>query len=625
MANKDLFSRRRPLAMRRMKALVLLLGVLPVGLAGQGAVQLPGLTVHSPRVANQAPAGTFAMPVTALRFEPRVDVHGRNLAEGQADVTLRGGIFETTGLQLGALTLNDPQTGHYLVELPVAPGLLTAPEILTGPELLLGAANATTGAIAQRWRPTRTGGQAGAGRGENALWRAEVQQGYLGEARADGRRFGVDVALARSESDGAVPFGDHVFERANLRLQAVDASAQTDLFAGYQAKRFGWPNLYTPFNSNETENLQTTLFVLNHRATVGRDEFVEAGVFHRRNKDDYAFNRFAPVGPVHPFQHTTWLSGAAAGGRIRLADLHLNFRAEILADEIESTSLTFGRHRSRTLTRLAVVPEKTWADAGGTQTTVQAGIAHDDSNRDGGAWSPVLGIVRQFASAGLRRVHLSYTRTSQVASYTALNSSATAGLFRGNPDLGRQRAHNVELGIAGALAGWQAEAAVFWRRDDGLVDWTFRRGVTARTASALDLDVRGFELVARRSWAAADLVVGYTALAKSPDYRGAAVDASFYALNYARHRLTAAITVRLGRGFELRLDHAARIQADNALRQIGGDEAIAGAASLSYRPPRTRNWALSLQVDNLWDSDYQDVPGVPASPRQGAVGVSYGW
>ena len=295
-----------------MKAAVLLFGVLTAGLAAQSAVQLPGLTIHSPRVANQSPAGTFAMPVTALRYEPRVDVHGRNLAEGQADLTLRGGIFETTGYRLGALTISDPQTGHYLAELPVAPGLLTAPEIMTGAGLILGAANATTGAVSQHWRPGRTGGFAALGFGENGFRRGELQQGFFSAPSAGGRRFGIDLALARSESDGAVRYGEHEFERANLRLQTSTRDSQTDLVAGYQGKRFGWPNLYTPFNSNETENLQTSLFVLNHRATLGPGEFVEAGAYHRRNKDDYAFNRFAPLGPVHPFQHTTWAQGAAA-------------------------------------------------------------------------------------------------------------------------------------------------------------------------------------------------------------------------------------------------------------------------------------------------------------------------
>ncbi|MBL9209265.1 MAG: TonB-dependent receptor [Opitutaceae bacterium] len=608
-----------------MKAVVLLFGVLPVGLAAQGAVQLPGLTIHSPRVANQAPAGTFAMPVTALRYEPRVDVHGRNLAEGQADITLRGGIFETTGYQLGVLTIADPQTGHYLVELPVAPALLTAPEIATGSRLILGAANATTGAVSQRWRPVRTGGFVAGGLGEFGFRRGELHQGFLSAANAGGRRFGVDVALARSESDGAVRYGEHEFERGNLRLQTSDRGSQTDLFAGYQGKRFGWPNLYTPFNSNETENLQTSLFVLNHRADFGAGEFIEAGVYHRRNKDDYAFNRFAPLGPVHPFQHTTWVSGMALGGRRVWGATALNVRAEALADELESTSLTFGRYRSRTLTRVALVPERTWAAADGSRTIVKAGLAHDGSNRDGGAFSPVLELAREFASAGLRRVHVGYAKTTQLASYTALNSNSAAGLFRGNRNLGRHRAHTVEVGIEGQVAGWLVETGVFGRRDDALVDWTFRRGVTARTANAVDLDVAGLELVARRSWAAADVVVGYTALAKSSDYRGAPVDASFYALNYARHRLTAALTVRLGQGLELRLDHAARVQADNSLRLIGGDEAVAGAAGLSYRPPGRPEIELSLYVDNLWNSSYQDVPAVPAAPRQCSAGVSYAW
>src|SRR5687767_9203450 len=83
---------------------------------GQAPVSLPGVTVYSPRVANQSPAATMAMPVSALRYEPLVDVHGRNFAEAQADVTIRGGIFENTGFQLGAVSMGDPQTGHYFAE-----------------------------------------------------------------------------------------------------------------------------------------------------------------------------------------------------------------------------------------------------------------------------------------------------------------------------------------------------------------------------------------------------------------------------------------------------------------------------------------------------------------------------
>ena len=133
-----------------MNARILFAGLgLAAPLCGQlTPVSLPEVTVSSPRVANPSPTGAFAMPVSALRFEPRVDVQARNLTEAQADVTIRGGLFENTGFRLGAVSLLDPQTGHYYAEIPVAPAMLGAPEILTGADHALVAVNSTVGAVA---------------------------------------------------------------------------------------------------------------------------------------------------------------------------------------------------------------------------------------------------------------------------------------------------------------------------------------------------------------------------------------------------------------------------------------------------------------------------------------------
>jgi vitamin B12 transporter len=120
-------------------------------------------------------------------------------------------------------------------------------------------------------------------------------------------------------------------------------------------------------------------------------------------------------------------------------------------------------------------------------------------------------------------------------------------------------------------------------------------------------------------------VLGYTGLTKDADYRGAAVDASFYALNYARHRLTAAVTVRLAPGLELRIDNVARVQAENLLRVVGGNDAVFTSVGLAYRPQAWRGAEVSVQVDNLWDSDFQEVPAVPAAGRQLSGGVTCRW
>ena len=79
--------------MKRTLLALLALGVTH-GLQAQTAAEpveiMPMVMVYSPRVANQDPVGTFAMPISALRFEPLVDVQARNLAEGQAEADREG-------------------------------------------------------------------------------------------------------------------------------------------------------------------------------------------------------------------------------------------------------------------------------------------------------------------------------------------------------------------------------------------------------------------------------------------------------------------------------------------------------------------------------------------------------
>ncbi|HXQ81896.1 MAG TPA: TonB-dependent receptor [Opitutaceae bacterium] len=593
----------------------------PLLRAQDAATSLPAVTVYSPSVANQSPAGTFAMPVSALRYEPLVDNEPRNMAEAQSDLTIRGDTFENTGLQVGALSIFDPQTGHYLMELPVAPAMLGAPEVLTGAPHAIETMNSTGGAVAYGWRPVGNSGFATGSIGNDGLAREEVYQGWSGSGA---QHLAADADWSHAAGNGTVPFGDFHFDRADARAEWVAPGSRTDVFAGYQASFFGWPNLYTPFDSDETENLQTVLLSVDNRENLGGGEYFESGAFYRRNKDDYAFDRFAPVGAVHPYQHTTWEYGAGLGGRTEIAGTMFNYHAQETSDSLRSTALVYGPYHSRTLQKVALVPEESWALGGGA-VTLEAGATYDGSNRASGVFSPVAELARTWNSGGLRRIYASYSTTTEMPSYTALDSSPSSGLFLGNPNLVRQASHNAEVGVSGNIGGWTGQAAVFYRRDDNLVDWTYRAGVFGRSANPVDIDTEGLELVARHSWSLWSMVLGYTALAKSADYLGAPVTASFYALNYARQRLTAALLLRLTQTLEVRLDNVARAQEPDSLRTAGGNNALTSSAGVDWHPRSVRNLELSLQIDNLWDSAFQSVPGVPASRRQLSFGATYGW
>jgi len=568
------------------------------------------------------------MPVSLLKFEPRVDLQTRNLAEAQSDIAIRGGIFESSGFKVGALSLYDPQTGHYFAEVPVAPAMLDSPAILTGSENALTGFNATVGTVSYGWRPIEQRGEINFAAGQSGYNRQSFYEGLVYPKKIMGGQFAADIEWSRSESDGSIPYGDHNFQRVGGRIQHHTAQTQTDLFAGYQAKFFGWPNLYTPFGVNETENLQTVLVALNHRWTGEAGSELEFGAYYRRNRDDYEYNRFVP-GQFNPYKHTTWVRGTALHGRQAYSDFALNYSAQFMSDRLRSTSLTAGTYNDRSFLKLAVEPEKTFKLVDGA-LLVRGGLAYDDSNRSNDAVSP-LARVQWNTSAG-PEYYLEYSVASQLPTYTALKSSPTSGLFRGNQNLGRETSRNLELGASTKLSsGWKLNAAIFYRWDDDLVDWTYTQPPAnstsnpARSANPVDIGAFGFETVAVYRTSKCDLVFGYTYLHKNADYRLVAVDASFYALNFPIHRFTAALTWRIGSGWEIRSDNEYRVQERNALRRIGGDDAFISALGLHYLPPQLHGWEFSVLVDNLWDSKFQELPAVPAAPRQVAASVAYRW
>lgn len=79
----------------------------------------------------------------------------------------------------------------------------------------------------------------------------------------------------------------------------------------------------------------------------------------------------------------------------------------------------------------------------------------------------------------------------------------------------------------------------------------------------------------------------------------------------------------MGAGFEARMDNEYRIQEKNILRTVGGNQATVSSLGVYYLPPKLRGLELLLLIENLWDSQYQEVPAVPATGRQLSAGVTW--
>lgn len=590
-------------------------------------IELTDFVIKEQQTANIMPVTTYDTPVSNLEFNPRIDFQSRNMAEAQGNVTIRGGIFENTGFRIGSATLVDPQTGHYFAEIPIAPEMLSVPEVLVAGDNALYGFNSTVGTISYDWTEIHNGGSLTAGAGDHDLNFQRIHQGLTGQlGDSDLWSWGAEVEYSRSESDGTIRYGDHNFDRYTGRVQLVGPQSQTDLFAGYQSKFFGWPEMYAaPFGSNETENLKTRLFMLNHRQNYGEDSFVEATAYTRRHSDHYIYNRFSPN---KDFLHETDVHALGFSGRHALDEaFSINYSGQISADAIDSVALTFGEFDSRNYLKLSILPEYRIKLDDASSLILRAGGSYDDTNRDDSEFSPIADLTweKTHSNGDFDRVYLSYAETSQVVGYTALNSNPAGFLFGGDPDLGRETSRNIEIGGAIKRGDWSVEAALFYRWDDDLVDWTYgSANINNRSANPVDIETLGVELIATRRWDKVEAIASYAFLDKDEDYGDDTIEGSFYALNYARHRMTFGLIWRPIDIIKISIDNEWRSQQDNPARS-SDDEAFFTHATLTFYPQNFEDLELFASIDNAWDDDFEEVPGTPGRGDQVAVGATYRW
>ncbi|MBH0038547.1 TonB-dependent receptor plug domain-containing protein [Pseudoalteromonas sp. SWN166] len=587
------------------------------------------ITVEASPTANKLPVGTFDSPISNLEYDPRVDLQSRNMAEAQADVTIRGGIFENTGFRVGSATLLDPQSGHYFAEIPIAPQMLTGPAILTGADNALYGMNSSVGTVSFGWKPIVTGGSISLGTGTNDFNLQSIHGAKITKLDSlnnlNNYTLGFEGEYSHSQSDGTIDFGDHDFTRTAGRVQLLGSQSQTDLFFGAQDKFFGWPNLYTPFGVNETEDLETRLLMLNHKQNYAQDSNIEVSAYYRKHNDHYIYSRENPS--AFEAFHKSEVKSLGLSGRHAQSDVFaVNYSAQFIDDSIESTTLE-NNFTSRNYYKVSVLPEYKMALEGNKQLTFRLGAAFDDTNRDDSELSLIGDVTlnTQNSKGFERTFYLSYAQASQVAGYTAIGGSDSSGLFRSNYNLERETTKNLELGLLMEEQSWQLNSAIFYRKDDNLTDWTFNfDSSSARFANPVDINTTGIEFLATKHFDTAKLIASYTYLHKSENYGAADIDASFYALNFPDHRLTLGAVWNPTDILEFRVDNEWRTQHENALRN-GDNNALFTQLTLKITPPILKNLFITFAADNLWDESFEEIPGTPGRGEQYTLSATYSW
>jgi iron complex outermembrane receptor protein len=509
-----------------------------------------------------------------LRLAPTLDLRERAGNGVQADLSIRGAAFGQTLVLLNGRRLNDPQSGHHALDLPVPLDAVERIEVLAGAGSTLYGADALGGAVNVVVRPpeaTSVRLRAAAGN-DGAQQQAVALAGVRGPAAGQ-------LTLSRDFSRGFMPDRDYrsLAAAAGGTLRSRYGVSGLDL--GYADKPFGAAGFYGNFESWERTR---TWFA------AGRHSFAErttADFSYRRHSDQFILWRYRPQ--VYDNRHfsESW-HGSLRRRQPLGGNATLYLGGEGFGESLASTNLgDHSRARGAAYTAFDLRALGRFSLNAGLRAEAPGTLAPSVS---GGWWlAPRL------------RLRAAVSRAFRIPSYTELYYHDPANL--GSPNLRPERSWSYETGAA-----WRfLDATVFHRRDRDVIDYARRSAAEIwRAANVQALDFTGLEAAAR--WRTFSLA--YTGIraaqAPTPNLE------SKYAFNYARHAGVASWQGRLPRQWNART----RV---GALVRRGGEPYAVWDAAIARAVGRVRPFA---QVSNLTATRYEETPGLRMPGRMLLVG-----
>lgn len=495
--------------------------------------------------------------------DPVVLVNAQGWA--QQDLSIRGSGYTGAGISLNGLTLKSPYSAHYNSELPFLQHLLTAPQTRAG---LQNVSGHLIGTAAYNTVPQAARLQARAGVGTKEHYQATILGG------TDSVGGFVDWEKARRIDDNA---NDLDRMAGGAHTQHFHNDWQLDLIGAHQQKEFGTLGYYGVGTGDQT--LDDSLVFLG--ATKGDldDSFIRASSALRQMDLDETDSRYGAV--------------MLEGRTLEIQHIALNLRGDVENEYAEG--------RDRTRGSVVILPEARFE-----RFTVSAGLNSVFQTSESAEFLPLAGI--DWFATDNSTVYAAYSENVQQPDYQTLAN---------NPLLQQQKTQNSELGFrqfASASLDWRA--AAFHRRLDNASDWI---GGTAATDLGT-LNVTGLESeVSYYPSAALELRAFYQWVHKDNN----ATD-GFYELDYPEHLLNVSGQWQFASEFVLFAAQTLRYQTDNDARtssNFGADASV----GLHYFPRFANNARLSFLVDNLWDTDFQALPGLKPPGRTVSTGITVGW
>jgi outer membrane cobalamin receptor len=401
---------------------------------------------------QQAPL-LFSSDVDYLRLDPSIDLQERAPGGVQSDLSIRGSTFGQTLVLIDGLRVNDAQTGHHNLDLPIPLDSLDRIEVLHGAGSTFYGADAMGGAVNFITAPAAI-----------SQFRIRAGIGNFGynEQRAvasySARKWSEEIAADRSFSTGFMPDRDFRSAAASSETHFQSALGSTTILLSGADRPFGANQFYGPFDSWE----RTKGWFAALTQDLGKQTVFDFG--YRRHSDGFILLREDPS--VYENNHVTdsWQASLRRHDEVA-QNTTISYGAEGYRDQIDSNNL--GHHGRNRGAIYAAVDLRALR-----RFSVSLGAREESYNGARGQFTPSASAAYWISSSF--KVCGAVSRAFRIPTYTDLYYSDPANV--GNPNLRPESAWSYEGGFDWNSGGRVSVSATgFHRREHDGIDYVKRQ------------------------------------------------------------------------------------------------------------------------------------------------------
>jgi len=523
-----------------------------------------------------------------LELDPALDLQARAAGAMQADVSIRGATFGQTLVLLNGLRLDDVQTGHFNLDLPVPIEMVSGIEVLKGSGSALYGSDAIGGVVNALTAPIDPGELRLLGDAGNFGTNQEHAVASFGHAW-----WQEEMAAARDFSSGFTTDRDY----RNLSLSSLSTLKSrlgaTSLLFAYSDRPFGANDFY---GAPEQQWERTKSWFASGHQNFG--DKTEAGFAYRRHTDLYVYIRDDPSFYTNRHIDDSWQGNLRRHDNLPLHGV-LSYGVEGLAESIHSTNLGIhSRERGSGYIFYDLRSVRRYSLSAGIREEVYSGqqVATSPS-LSGAVWI-----------SGKLKVRASASRAFRLPSYTDIYYSSPNTL--GNVNLKPETATSYEAGADAYLkTNLHLSVTGFERRDTDVIDYVELPGTTNFQAENLpQLHYRGVE--ASAVWeprAGQHIALSFSGL--HGEFASRQTIVTEYAFNYPAYDGVIEWRGSVGKN----LIGRTRI---GVVDRVGRGQYAVWDASAGYATGHVRPF---VELTNITNTVYQDIPLI-AMPKRGVIG-----